>query len=126
MAQHEFTSEQNQVFDSLSGALRRFVAAVSALAALMIVYGLIAVNIGHFGGIVMMLIIVSSALALVMAWLFTRPLDNFRRITTQQGHDMSELGTALDDLSAAQTMFVALVALWVLFDVVGIFISSGR
>ena len=120
MAQHEFTAEQNRSFKSLSAALIGFAGAAGTLAALMLVYGLVALNSGHFGAPVMVLIITSSGVALVMAWQFTRPLDNFRAITTQTGRDMSELATALDDLSRAFNVFLILVLLWLVVDVAGI------
>ena len=43
-----------------------------------------------------------AAIALLaLGWLFMRPVDNFRRITTTAGHDIHEVGIAIRDLRAA-------------------------
>lgn len=125
MAQHEFTADQNRTFDALRAALIGFAGSIGTLAVLMVIYGLIAVNQGHFGGPVMLMIIGSSVVALILAWQFTRPLDNFRAITTTAGSDMSQLGKALDDLCQAHSVFVILVLMWLVVDIAGMLILRG-
>jgi hypothetical protein len=126
MAQHEFTAEQNRAFESLRAALIGAAAAIGTLAVLMATYGLIGMSRGHLTGPVILLIIGSSAVALVLAWQFTRPLDNFRAITTTQGRDMAQLGAALDDLTQAHSIFVILVLMWLVVDVVGMLLLRGN
>jgi uncharacterized membrane protein YesL len=126
MAQHEFTAEQNRTFEALRAALIGFAGAIGTLAVLMVIYGLVGMSRGHLAGPVILLIIGSSAVALVLAWQFTRPLDNFRAITTTTGRDMSQLGTALDDLCQAHSVFVILVVMWLIVDVAGMLILRGN
>lgn len=89
-AEYEFTSEQNLVLATLS---RRLVI-VSVLVFLLSAYGF-AMFLLH-GGVFSL---VEAIIGVVMAVTFFMPADNFRRITTTQGRDITELMRAFTELS---------------------------
>ena len=64
----------------------------------------------------------AAVLLLALGWLFMRPLDNFRRITTTQGQDIRQVIVAMKDLRAA---FLAAEVIFGIF-VAGIIVEVMR
>lgn len=118
MSEYEFTEQQNQVLDGLSGALRRLAIVIAVFAAVLVAFG--AVPDASRSIFITIGIIGAGVLSLVMAYLFMQPLDNFRRITTTKGKDLSEFLTALDHLNKAHNMFRLILILLVLAQSAGV------
>ena len=122
MTEYEFSAQHNQTFDALSGALRRFAIMIGLFSVLMAIYGIAGAMKANFNVRNIVLLILGGAVGLVAAYLFTRPLDNFQKITTTSGSDMTELGHALGDLNTAHNMLRAIAAVFVAVKVVGFFL----
>jgi protein-S-isoprenylcysteine O-methyltransferase Ste14 len=96
MAQYEFTAEENRHIDQVRRKLQHIALLFLVLGVLQLVGAFMLpdstsrwISVG--GGI----------LLLALGWLFWRPIDNFRRITTTAGQDIREVITAIKDLRAA-------------------------
>jgi hypothetical protein len=96
MTQYEFTEEENRHIDSL----RRKVQQVSVLFLMLGVLQLVQ-SFLLTGETERWISLGAALLILGLGWLFTRPLDNLRRITTTTGQDIREVVIALEDLRAA-------------------------
>jgi hypothetical protein len=96
MAQYEFTAEENRTIDQVRRKLQHIALLFLVLGVLQLTGSFLLtdptgrwINLG------------SALLLLALAWLFWRPLDNFRRIITTEGQDIREVITAIKDLRAA-------------------------
>lgn len=90
MSEHEFTTEQNKVFSNLYKRMLLMAILVLVGGAYSIVFALT----GSF----QLLLIVSGILYVVMAITFYLPLDNFKKIISTEGQDITELMTALNEM----------------------------
>ena len=99
MAEYEFTTEQNEAIDSL----REKILHVSVL---MFVMGILLELQGHlfFEGTTLAYLSIGGAIYIVLGFVFFRPIDNLRRITTMEGEDIFQLMVAMDDLRIAFTV----------------------
>jgi hypothetical protein len=108
MAEYEFTAEQNEGIDQLRQKLLH----VSLL--FLIMGGIQLVGSFFFAGAgARWVSLLSSVLFLIMGWLFMRPLDNFKRVTTTEGEDIKEMMIALSDLRTAFLLAEIVVAILV-------------
>ena len=108
MAEYEFTAEQNEGIDQLRQKLLHD-------SLLFIIMGGIQL-VGSFffsGAGARWVSLLAAVLFLVMGWLFMRPLDNFKRVTTTEGEDVKEMMIALSDLRAAFLLAEIVVAILV-------------
>jgi len=118
MAQYEFTPEQNKVIGHV--ALRCIVNAV--LLALLGLVGLVTA-IMSFGEAVPLLSIVGLLYGIVFITVgvtFFRPADNFRRVTTTQGNDITEVMTGLKELRGGFKLVSILIIVCLILDVITI------
>jgi hypothetical protein len=96
MAEYEFTDEENRHIDSLRRKLRHIAVLFLLLGVLQLVQSfLLTDETGRW------ISLGASFLILGLGWLFMRPLDNLRRITTTEGQDIREVVIAIKDLRAA-------------------------
>lgn len=113
MATHEFTRDQDTVFASLARRLTYF-------GVLLIVTGVARITLllvrppgeGLSLSLIRYLIPLVTIVVGVVLW---RPSDNFRRVAGTEGHDIPELMTALNELSAGfnllQWLLIGIVVL---------------
>jgi hypothetical protein len=120
MAEYEFTDEQNKTFNKLATSLQRFAIIFGIWGALFVVMGVMdftGESQAPFGGLV-------SAIAglsiVITAFLFLKPVQNFRRITTTQGQDISELLTALKLLNSSHNLLRLVLGIVALASLVGV------
>ncbi len=126
MAEYEFSEEENKAFDALAAALRRFALTFAVFAVLLAVIGSFwialitadapgaATSTPAVGGATWIIVVVYAGIpaTAALALLFLKPLDSFKRITTTEGQDISELLAALGDLNLSfglLRMFVVLL-----------------
>ena len=98
MSEYEFTVEENKTFDSLAGALSKFAYTFAVYAVGLIVMGLLAF-VAERPLTMSISMVVTGAITVVLALMFLKPVDNFKRITTTQGQDISELLGAMGNLN---------------------------
>ena len=96
MAEYEFSAEENRHVDQVRRKLQHVAILFLVLGALQLIESfLLSDATGRW------ISLGSAFLLLALGWLFWRPLDNFRRIVSTQGHDIREVVTAIKDLRAA-------------------------
>ena len=121
MAEYEFTSEQNETFDKLANSLQRFAIIFGIWGALFVVMGVL-----DFTGAATPLGGLISAIAgiaiVIMAFLFLKPVQNFRRITTTEGQDISELLSALRLLNGSHNLLRIVLGLIFLGALIGLIV----
>ena len=125
MAEYEFTSEQNKTFDSLANSLQRFAIVFGIWGALFVVMGILDF-IGAatpFGGLVSA---VAGIAIVIMAFLFLKPVQNFRRITTTEGQDISELLAALKLLNSSHNLLRIVLGLIFVGALIGLIVRLVR
>ena len=118
MAQYEFTPEQNKIIGHV--ALRCIVNAV--LLALLGLVGLVGA-IMSWGNAPPLLSIVGILYGIVFITIgvtFFRPADNFRRVTTTQGNDITEIMTGLKELRGGFKLVSILIIVCLILDVITI------
>jgi hypothetical protein len=96
MSEYEFTAEQNNSIDGFSQKLLHICILLIGIGATLLVFAhrvATDIDLWHmtFGAMAFM----------VLGFVYFRPLDNFKRITTTKGHDVFELMIAMDDLRIA-------------------------
>jgi hypothetical protein len=118
MTQYEFTPEQNKVIGHV--ALRCMVNAV--LLALLGVVGLIGALISLGDNVVLISIvgILYGVVFITMGVMFFRPADNFRRVTTTEGSDITEIMTGLNELRGGFRLVSILILALLVLDVITI------
>jgi hypothetical protein len=96
MAEYEFSAEENRHVDQVRSKLQHVALLFLVLGALQLIESfMLSDSTGRW------ISLASAFLLLALGWLFWRPLDNFRRIVSTQGHDIREVVTAIKDLRAA-------------------------
>jgi hypothetical protein len=96
MAEYEFTEEENRHINSLRRKVQHIAILFLLLGALQLVQSFLLTDQPDRW------ISLSAALLILgLGWLFMRPLDNLRRITTTEGQDIREVVIAIKDLRAA-------------------------
>lgn len=118
MTQYEFTPEQNKVIGHV--ALRCVVNAV--LLALIGVVGLIGALITLGDNVVLISIvgILYGVVFITMGVMFFRPADNFRRVITTEGNDISEVMTGLNELRGGFRLVSIMIIALLVLDVITI------
>jgi hypothetical protein len=96
MAEYEFTDEENRHIDSLGRRLQHIAVLFLVLGVLQLVQSFLLTDTAA-----RWISLGASLLILGLGWLFIRPLDNLRRITTTEGQDIGEVVVAIKDLRAA-------------------------
>ena len=104
MSEYEFTAEQNACIDQFRQKLFHISIFMMGIGSMMLVIAhrvVTGVGLWHmtFGAMAFIL----------LGFVYFRPIDNFKRITTTEGHDVFELMIAMDDLRVAFTTAQALV-----------------
>ncbi len=110
MAEYEFTAEQNQSIDQLRTKL-------STISIMLIVAGALLIFFAHSGetsraiwyeGILAIALI-------VLGFVYYRPVDNLKRVTSTADHDILLMMIAMNDLriafARAQVIFVVLIVM---------------
>jgi hypothetical protein len=118
MTQYEFTPEQNKIIGHV--ALRCIVNAV--LLALLGLVGLVGA-IMSWGNATPFLSIVGMLYGIVFITIgvtFFRPADNFRRVTTTEGNDITEIMTGLNELRGGFKLVSILIVVSLTLDVITI------
>ena len=125
MAEYEFTSEQNETFDKLATSLQRFAIIFGIWGALFVVMGVLDFTGGAipFGGLVSA---IAGIAIVIMAFLFLKPVQNFRGITTTEGQDISELLTALKLLNSSHNLLRLILGLIFLGSLIGLIVRLVR
>jgi hypothetical protein len=96
MTEYEFSAEENRYVDQVRSKLQHVALLFLVLGALQLIESfMLSDSTGRW------ISLASAFLLLALGWLFWRPLDNFRRIVSTQGHDIREVVTAIKDLRAA-------------------------
>jgi hypothetical protein len=96
MAEYEFSAEENRHVDQVRSKLQHVALLFLVLGGLQLIESfMLSDSTGRW------ISLASAFLLLALGWLFWRPLDNFRRIVSTQGHDIREVVTAIKDLRAA-------------------------
>ena len=129
MSEYEFTGEQNQAFDKLAKTLRNFAIAFGIWAALLLVMGVVGMGGGIGTGwspISSIVVIFAGIVGVIIAFLFLKPVGNFRRITTTEGNDITELLTALENLNKSHNLFRIAVAVAFLASFIGLIMILMR
>ena len=110
MAEYEFTAEQNTSIDAFRQKLLHISISCLILGALLLHLSYTAatgVSIYHLSSV--------GFVYMILAVVYFRPIDNFKRITTTKGNDVFEMMIAMDDLRIAftigQVLFLFLGAL---------------
>jgi hypothetical protein len=117
MAEYEFTAEENRHIDTLRRKLLHIAILFLVLGLLQLAQSfLLTDDMGRWVSLA------AALLLLGLAWLFMRPLDNFRRIVTTEGRDIREVVIAIKDLRAA---YVGAEIILVIF-VAGIIVEVMR
>lgn len=122
MTQYEFTPEQNKVIGHV--ALRCIVNAV--LLGLLGLIGVIATIIS-WGNVTSFLSIVGLLYGIVFITIgvtFFRPANNFRRVTTTEGSDITEMMTGLNKLRGGFMLVSILIVVSLTLDVITIIFYS--
>lgn len=118
MTQYEFTPEQNKVIGHV--ALRCVVNAV--LLALLGVVGLIGslIALGDNVALISIVGILYGVVFIAMGVMFFRPADNFRRVTTTEGSDITEIMTGLSELRGGFRLVSIMIIALLVLDVITI------
>ena len=118
MTQYEFTAEQNKVIGHV--ALRCVVNAV--LLALLGLVGLIGalMSLGDGTPLISIVGILYGIVFITMGVMFFRPADNFRRVTTTEGNDITEIMTGLKELRGGFKLVSIMIILSLILDVITI------
>jgi hypothetical protein len=96
MAEYEFNAEENRLIEHLARKLLHIAILFLVLGVLQLVESfMLADPTGRWISLAV------AILVLGLGWLFMRPLDNFRRVVSTEGHDMREIVTAIKDLRTA-------------------------
>jgi hypothetical protein len=96
MAEYEFTAEENRLIGQVRRKLVQIAILFLVLGALQLIGSFLLTDpAGRW------ISVGSALLLLALGWLFSRPLDNFRRIISTEGQDIREVVTAIKDLRAA-------------------------
>ena len=121
MAEYEFTSEQNETFDKLANSLQRFAIIFGIWGALFVLMGALDFigATASFGGLIQAIVGIAIV---IMAFLFLKPVQNFRRITTTEGQDISELLSALRLLNGSHNLLRIVLGLVFLGALIGLIV----
>lgn len=96
MTAYEFTESQNRQIDEIATKLSHISMLFYALGALQLLDTVLVAT-----GPVIWGAAASGVLLLALGFVYQRPLDNFKKITTTEGSDIPELLIGLDDLHVA-------------------------
>jgi hypothetical protein len=118
MTQYEFTPEQNKVIGHV--ALRCVVNAV--LLALLGLVGLIGaiMSLGDATLLISIIGMLYGVVFIIMGVMFFRPADNFRRVTTTEGNDITEIMAGLKELRGGFKLVSSLIIALLILDVITI------
>jgi len=123
MAQYEFTAEENRHIDQLRRKLQHISMLFLLLGVLQLIESFMLPDpAGRW------ISLAAAVLILGLGWLFMRPVDNFRRVVTTEGHDIREVVTAIKDLRAAylgaEIILIAFSA-GIIFEVMRLVSATG-
>lgn len=96
MAEYEFTAEENRHINQVRRKLLHIAVLTLVLGVLQLIASFLLTDTAD-----RWISLGSALLLLALGWLFLRPLDNFRRVVSTEGHDIREIVTAIKDLRAA-------------------------
>ena len=115
MSEYEFKAAEDAQVDALRTKLLH-------ICVLFLVLGVMFVVQAHVYllGTSRLALSIGGALFVLLAIVFWRPLDNFRRVTTTQGDDIPQFMMAMDDLRVAFTTSQIVIGLLILTEVIGI------
>ena len=109
MAEYEFTAQQNQSIDHLRQKLVH-------ISIMLVLGGVLLLSVGHIvtdDSRTIWYTVVPAVSFIVLGFVYYRPVDNLKRITTTKGHDILEMMIGMDDLriafTTAQVVFVFLI-----------------
>ncbi len=121
MSEYEFDENQEKAIKNV--ATRCIVQAV--LLALGGIMGILTelVLLANRELILAIVLMAQASLQIFMGIFFFRPADNFRRIASTEGRDISELMIGLNDLGVGVKIIVFLVLGSVVFDIIIILLS---
>lgn len=132
MSEYEFTDKQNLVFGALSVSLRQFGIQLGVFAVLLIFLGLVFAMRGHVevtdpytavtSGIGIMIV---GALALALCFRLLKPVKEFRKITTTENRDISQLMLGLEKLAWAHNMLRIILILLLVCAAFGLYRVLG-
>ncbi|MCB9077367.1 MAG: hypothetical protein H6631_07235 [Anaerolineaceae bacterium] len=108
MDTYEFSPEQNHKIAELSVRLRHFSIVLGVVGGLVFLNGLARWStVGVSQGL---LTVIGGLIIAGGAYLYSRPLDNFRNIIDLEGRDIEELITAMSDLVLAFKILQFIIA----------------
>jgi hypothetical protein len=119
MSEYEFSDTQNELFEKLANALQRFALIFGIWSAMFVVMALLDMimpSLDNISGGIQSYIgpvvsIVIGIACVIIAVMFMKPVQNFRRITTTSGTDISELLEALRSLNTSHGYLRLVLAL---------------
>jgi hypothetical protein len=123
MAEYEFTAEENRHINQVRRKLLHIAVLVLVLGALQLIASFLLTDPAD-----RWISLGIAILLLALGWLFFRPLDNFRRVVSTQGHDIREIVTAIKDLRAAYLgaeIILVVLAAAIIVEVMRLTTSTG-
>lgn len=108
MAEYEFTAEQNQSIDKLRTKL-------STISIMLILAGALLLFFAHSGETLRAIWYagIPAIAFIILGFVYYRPVDNLKRVTSTDGHDILIMMIAMNDLriafATAQVLFVVLI-----------------
>jgi hypothetical protein len=117
MAEYEFSQQDNEIFSGLS----RWMTIMSALIGL----GGIATVVQFLAGAGGWIMLVQGIVYLAMAVTFYLPVDNFKKIVSTEGKDITELMTGFSDMDKGWLVVNIVTAVLVILAILQLIITGN-
>ncbi|MEM7118197.1 MAG: hypothetical protein AAF614_37565 [Chloroflexota bacterium] len=120
MSEYEFTKQENVEIGKMTATLRWFAILFGLYAVSFLIWTIARVVMGEGELIRDIGPAIAGLIAVGVAYLMYQPLDNFKRITTTEGNDISELMTGLKELTRAHKLLRIVLVIFVVFYAIGL------